>query len=349
MKTRAVVVSVGARTTVGLDAVTTAFLYRATAAGMRLSPLLDLDEEPATVCFLPTLEPTLVGADRAVALALPALDEALAPLEALGPSLRAKLVVCLDEIAADRPDGRIPAQHIVTELTRRAAKRLPQLDVTSSARGAASMAFALDGALAELEKNKIDAVVVAGVHSDYDPAQIQALAAARRLFTVDRLDALIPGEAAACAVILRGDHARSLRLPVRARIHTLATGHARARPDNDESAFEAGAMTAVARAAGVELEQHGLRAGWFLTDLSFERWRLYELQSMMVRTQKLWCEPQYCDAPAQRLGHLGAAVMPLHLVLATEAWRRGFAPHPIAMSLAGSDGGERAAVLLSAP
>jgi 3-oxoacyl-[acyl-carrier-protein] synthase I len=259
-------------------------------------------------------------------------------------------VVCLDEFTGERAaDGRIPAQEVVTELTRRAAKRLPQLDVASTTRGGAGMAFALDGALADLEKNKIDAVVVAGVHSDYDPARIQALSAARRLFTIDRLDALIPGEAAACAVILRGDHARSLRLPIHARIHTLATGHARARPDNDESAYEAGAMTAVTRSAGAELQQHGLRAGWFLTDLSFERWRLYELQSMMTRTQKLWCEPQYCDAPAQRLGYLGAAVMPLHLVLASEAWRRGFGPHPIAISLAGSDGGERAAILLSAP
>lgn len=346
MKTRAVVVSVGARTSVGLDATTTAFLYRATAAGMRLSPLLDLDEEPATMCFLPTLPPTMVGADRAIALARPALEEALAALELVAPELRAKLVLCLDEIP---PEARGAAQQIVTDLTRAAARRLPKLDVATSARGGAAMAFALDGALAELERHTLDAIVVVGAHSDYDPARIQGLSAARRLFTVDRLDALIPGECAAAAVIMRGDHARSLRLPSRARIHTLATGHTRARPDNDESAYEAAAITAVARAAGAELEQHGLRAGWFLTDLSFERWRLYELQSMMTRTQKLWCEPQYCDAPAQRLGYLGAAAMPLHVVLAAEAWRRGFAPHPIAMSLAGSDGGERAAMLLSSP
>src|SRR5690606_8927335 len=156
-------------------------------------------------------------------------------------------------------------------------------------------AFALEGALDELDKTRLDAVVVIGVHSDYDPARIHApaaarrlltthpldplipggaaacpvisrsdharslrlpdparihaLAAARRLFTTDRLDALIPGEAAACAVIMRSDHARSLRLPARARIHALATGHSKARPDNDESAFEAAGMTAVARAA----------------------------------------------------------------------------------------------------
>jgi 3-oxoacyl-[acyl-carrier-protein] synthase-1 len=49
------------------------------------------------------------------------------------------------------------------------------------------------------------------------------------------------------------------------------------------------------------------------------------------------------------MGHLGAAAMPLHVILAAEAFRRGFAPHPYAVSIAGSDGGERAALLLSAP
>jgi len=101
------------------------------------------------------------------------------------------------------------------------------------------------------------------------------------------------------------------------------------------------------RKAAAELVDEKLRVGWMLTDLTFEMWRVYEWQAMLVRTQHVWGEPQRMDAPAQRLGHLGAAAMPLHMVLASEAWRRGYAPHPLAFSLAGSDSGERAALLMS--
>ena len=55
------------------------------------------------------------------------------------------------------------------------------------------------------------------------------------------------------------------------------------------------------------------------------------------------------EEPAQRLGHLGAAAMPLHLALASEAYPRGFAPHSLALSIGGSDGGERAVVVIGAP
>ena len=85
-----------------------------------------------------------------------------------------------------------------------------------------------------------------------------------------------------------------------------------------------------------------------LTDLSFETFRHLELQAAFTRTQRHFCEPQQVDSPAQRMGNLGAAAMPLHVALAVEAFRRGYAPHPFAVSLAGSDGGERAALLMSA-
>src|SRR5262249_19500867 len=136
---------------------------------------------------------------------------------------------------------------------------------------------------------------------------------------------------------------------VRAEIHTAATAFDKARPDNDEPAFEAAGLTTAVRRAGAPLTSTGRRAGWMLTDLGHETQRVFELQAISVRTRNLWCEPQLCDAPAQRLGYLGAAVMPLHLALAAEGFRRGLSPHPWAMSIAGSDGGERAAILLSAP
>ena len=91
------------------------------------------------------------------------------------------------------------------------------------------------------------------------------------------------------------------------------------------------------------------KTGKVLTDLTFETFRHFELQAAVTRTQRFFCAPQQVESPAQRLGYLGAAALPLHFALAAEAFAHGFAPHPLAVALAGSDGGERAAVLLSAP
>jgi 3-oxoacyl-[acyl-carrier-protein] synthase-1 len=347
VKTRAVVASVGARTPLGLSAMPTAFVYRTATAAMRASPLLDPEGEPATMCFLPTLEPRSVGSERALELALPAMKEAV---EALGPqTLRFKLWLCLDEELGIKADGRLPSRDLLDALVRRAASFVELEDAIATARGPATLGLVLDDVVAELERGNITAAIVGGVHSDYHPARIAALAAAGRLFSVDNLDALIPGECAAFSVIMHPSAARAQRLAVRAQIHAWAATMERARPDNDVPAFEANGMTAAVRKASEPLVEHDLRCGWLLTDASFETMRAYELQAVSIRTQKLWCEPQHVDAPAQRMGYLGAAALPLHLVIAAEAWRRGWAPHARAMAQAGSDGGERAALLLSMP
>ncbi len=350
MKTRAVVVSVGARTPIGLQAPSTGFAHRAAAAAMQQSPLLDGDDEPATMCLVPTIDPLSIGAARAAELARPALEEALEPLGSLTAELRFELLVCVDEHLAERRANERPAaSFLVEDITRRASALLPQLEVSSSTRGPAALGFAFEALVEKLKRGEADAALIGGVHTDYDPARIAALSAAKRLFTPNNLDAMIPGECAAFAVLMRPDTARAKRLPSRVEIQAIGTGHERARPDNDEPAFEAFGLTAAVRQAGEPLAADGLGAGWMLTDLSFETLRVFELQAMMARTQKLWCEPQVCDAPAQRMGYLGAAAMPLELVLAAEGWRRGWAPHHVAMALAGSDAGERAAMLLGAP
>lgn len=350
MKTRAVVVSGGARTPIGLRAQPTAFLYRAAAVGMQQSALLDPDGEPATMCVLPTIDPLLTGVPRALQLAIPALDEAFELLLPLAPYLKIRLLVCVDDHwGARQPDGSQPAAELFGDLSRHAAKLAPQLSLSTSVRGPAGLGFAIEEVLSELESGAIDAAVVGGVHTDYEPKRIAALAQHRRLFSPDQLDGLIPGESAAFAVLMASHKARTHRLTPRAQVHGWATAHEKARPDNDESAFEAAGLTAAIRKVGEPLLDSGLRAGWILSDLCHETWRHYEFQAMSTRTQAIWCEPQYLDAPAQRIGYLGATAMPLHLVLASEAWRAGWAPHGVAVSFAGSDTGERAALLLSAP
>ena len=347
MRALAVIGAVGARTALGATALHTGFLLRAGRAAMMEAPLVDGAEEPITACFLSTLDPLRVGAERASELALGALREALAPIAEAAPTLRMKIVLCIDEhFATRRPDGPPLAELLLSSVQAQARAIVPRIAVEGCARGAASVGFALDEALQAL-RGPFDAVLLGGVHTDYDPAIIAGLEASGRLYKNDHLDALIPGEGAAFALITRPEVANRLGLRACAQIHSVATAFDKARPDNDESAYEAIGLTVALRKAGAPLLEAGRQAGWVLTDFTFERYRHYEWQSASIRARKMLCEPHYLDSPAQRLGHLGAAAMPMHMALAYEAWRRGYAPHGVAMSVAGSDGGERAVVVMS--
>ena len=74
-----------------------------------------------------------------------------------------------------------------------------------------------------------------------------------------------------------------------------------------------------------------------------------ELFTAITRVHRRFCEPMSVDSPSQRIGRTGAASLPLFLALATEAYRRGYAPTPFGLLFAGSDGGERAALVVSSP
>jgi 3-oxoacyl-[acyl-carrier-protein] synthase-1 len=353
MKTLAVCAASGARTSLGGTLVETAFLLRTGIAAIAASPLADAEGEQVTMCFDKALDPYLVGEERAAELAAPALAEALSQLGEEGESLSLRLLLCLDAprspaVRGERGErGAQAASALVAQrLHARARDLSPGITLEVCARGSAGAAFALPQALEALASRQMDALVLGGVHTDYDPATIADLAAQGRLHGPKNLDAVIPGEAAAFVVLMREDTARRLRLEPAARISGIGSATARARPDNDESVFDARGLTTAVRAAAAELVTEQLRAGWLLTDHTFESSRILEWQTMATRAHALFGSPYHLESPAQRLGHLGAASLPLAIALAAEGWKRGYAPSAIAIALAGSEAGERGAIVL---
>ncbi len=342
------VAAVGARTAIGKNAVETGFLLRTGMPAVGMAPLVDDAGEAITMAFDATLDPYATGEERAAALATPALEEALAPLGDAVRALRLRLLLCLDGVGTRAVVRGAPAPGalLAGRLHTRARELAPGITLEIAARGAAGAAFALPRALDDLAVGSLDAVLLGGVHTDYDPEAIAALGAAGRIFTPQNLDALIPGEAAAFALLARPDVARRMGVDAPARLVALGSAMERATPDNDASAFEAMGLTVAIRQATEDLDDEQ-KVGWALCDHTFELRRIHEWQAMQTRTRTRWGEPFVIDSPAQRIGHLGAAALPLAIVLAAEAWRRGYAPAPMAMAFAGSDAGERGALLLS--
>jgi 3-oxoacyl-[acyl-carrier-protein] synthase-1 len=329
------IVSVGARTAVGLNARQTGFLLRAGFPAMTESPLAGADGEPITMAFVPTIDGALTGMERLCALARGPFEEAIAPVR----DAAAEVQVAIDE---ECPDAALTIQ-VLEAMFQRA---MPAARVTVVARGEAAPGALVPAAIQALETRRADVVVIGGVHSDHDPRAIAALEASGRLFSRDNLDARIPGEAAAFFVLMRASDAARQRLAPLARVLGVGVGRERARPDNDHLAHEARGLTAAVKQATAQLAAEGRTAGWMLNDLTSEMRRLYEWQSVFVRTQNILGNPYHIDSPAQRIGYLGAAAMPLFVAMAATAWRHGYAPSPLALATAGNDGGDRAALVL---
>ncbi|MDI3284252.1 hypothetical protein [Polyangium sp. 15x6] len=330
------VVKVGARTPIGLDSRQTGFLLRAGFPAMAEAPLADSAGEAITMGFVPTIDPRIVGPERLVLLARPAFEEAALPLG----DTKTLVYFTLDE-------GYDEARAAAWELSTLVRRALPAATVEVVPRGEAALGALLPAALRALESRETDAVVLGGVHSDYDVATIRALEESGRLFSPDNLDARIPGEAAAFFVLMRDPDARRRGLSPLARVLGVGSGRERARPDNDAPAYEAFGLTAAVQQAAVPLVRTGAKAGWMLTDMTGEMRRLDEWQAAFVRAQDALESPYFIDSPAQRIGYLGAAAIPLFVVVAATAWEHGYAPSPVVMAIAGSDGGERAAVVLA--
>lgn len=330
------IVKVGARTPLGLNARQTGFIFRAGFPALTESPLADASGEAITMGFLSTIDARIVGVERLGLLAAPAFDEAIAPIRDAAVAVH----IALDEGYEDV----LGATHVLNSVVKRA---IPGARVDVRACGEAALGTFLPEALEALETRKLDAVVVGGVHSDFDPRAIAALEASGRLFSRENLDARIPGELAAFFVMMRDTHASKHKLAPLARVIGLGTGKERARHDNDESAYEALGLTAAVKKATEPLAKTGRTAGWMLTDLTGEMRRLQEWQSVFARSQNVVGEPYVIDSPAQRMGYLGAAAMPFFAVLAATAWEYGFAPAQTAILTAGNDSGERAALVLA--
>ncbi|MEZ4311716.1 MAG: beta-ketoacyl synthase N-terminal-like domain-containing protein [Polyangiaceae bacterium] len=336
------IVGVGARTAVGLNALQTGFLLRAGFPAMTESPLADAAGEPVTMAFVPTLDGRLTGAKRLLALARHPFIEAMEAVR----GMPAEVMIGIDEGLACEADARLGLAALAEEL-------LPGAKVTVSARGETGLVAALPAAVRALELRQADAVILGGVHSDHDPGQIASLESRGHLFSRENLDSRIPGEAAAFVVLMRAVEASGKKVArlCDVRGHGLAReevrGAASAQGETGEPpAMAATALSSAIRAATEGLRREGAAAGWLWTDLTTETRRIHEWGAAFVRAQDVLARPYFVDSPAQRIGYLGAAALPLFAATACVAWRHGYAVSETALGIAGTDSGERAALLL---
>lgn len=347
LATPLVVNAVSACTALAPTWVESAFLLRRGSSAVRESALLTPEDQPAVACALPLLDPFLVGPARLFALTDLAVADLPVELREQLRNLRLKVYPLLDqEHAGQLPNGQRRADVVGFELKARVEKALhPGLPTETTARDVTAFAELLPRLSEDLARGVADVAIVVAAHSDLSPERVSTLFEQDRLFTEDNDDGLLLGEAAVLLVLSTPETTRHRRLPQLARVLAVHQAFDRARPDNDESSFEAIGLTFAFRRT---LEAAALgKVGWIYSDINFERYRVNEYQAVLARCQELMGPPQLHEFPGQRLGGLGAATGPLHVALAAAAWKHGYGASPNCLSLVGHDDGTRCGVMLS--
>lgn len=326
--TELVVTAIGAVTPVGFDAVQTATLLRAGVRPIRRLPFEDALGEPIGAVFQWSLPLSLIGEERLLELARPALDDVLsgAPTSAK-PSAPAPLVLALDEgydILAELIDDTHGGVDASASETLRA--------------GHAGFGFALARA-AELLDAGAHEVIVGAVASYCDPLVLRKLDAEFAILSRRSADGFVPSEAAVFARVRRPKSGAVSSCRVRAVRCGRETTIGTERPNCAEE------ITRLVQSLEGEIDSP---LSWVLTDANGEPHRGRELSLLLSRCPRL-IDSTHGDIVAlgRVLGDVGAASMGLAFAFAAQlTMLRGNAAVP-ALLIGHADSGERAAVLVS--
>ena len=332
-------------TSLGESASETALLLRAGVGNVRPSDFIDAKGERVLLCTSPALPPDLPGAERLLALAVHALarlHQRMVAAEETGRRARTPVIlVCLPErLAASGSSGKAELARAGLAFVEGLRRGLPPewrgARIETFPFGGAAGAFALQRALQLVTSG--EAVLWGGVDTCADWEVLEALEREGRLMSADNVDALRPGEAAAFVALdgkERGDAA----------VLAIGSGQEPHPPGAERPCLSDGFSQALDAAATVLRTAERRCAAWMM-DTSHESYATHEVQNLLARFGHVLGADAELQMPLKELGHVGAAAMPLLVVLAMQAWAHGVARDDCAIITCSSDRGLRGAVLV---
>lgn len=341
------VIEIGAFTPVGGDARATAAAVRAGLCGFREHAyMVDTAGEPMRVAQVDSIDAGLSGPARLAALLAPALVQALAPLGAGGDGPKVGVAVALPPMRPGTAADPAAAVDAVRALCRdRLGRRLGSFQGFAS--GHAGGYQALAQARAWLRDGQVDVAIVAGVDSYLDPLTLEWLEAEDQLHGAGPLNnawGFIPGEAAGALLLTRrggGDAPDGW-----ADVLAVGLGRESKLNKSGEVCIGEGLTQALRRALDEVPEE--LVIDNVVCDMNGEAYRADEYGFSGLRVRDRLRDPTDFLAPADCWGDVGAAGLPLHLLLAASACRKGHAKGPLTLLWGSSDGGGRGAAVIRA-
>lgn len=343
------IVGVGACTAVGATASQSAAAVRAGITRFVEHPhIVDRAGEPAVVALASSVPAGLSWVDRLEALALSASREAVRVLAPARPrGVRIPVLV------------GIPAERCGVAVTPRFGERLAvRLREASGEEGAgiagadvfpcghAGGLLALDEGCRRIRAKEADIVLAGGCECYLTRRTLEWLDAREQLKSKTHRFGFVPGEAAGFCLLASGGAVARYALPTLARIVAVAVADEPSR--RQPGAVNVGlGLTSAIRAALARLPPEQ-RVDAVLCDLNGERYRADEYGFTLSRLADRFVDPSAFEAPATCWGDVGAASGPLGVCIAVAAAQRGYGKGTTTLVWAGSEAGERAALLLEA-
>lgn len=335
------IVATGMVCSVGLTAASACAAIRAKVVGFEELPYADNGGEPIVGAAVPALDPGLKRRERLVELLALALEDCLES-GLVKPAGRIPLLVGLAE--PGRPGGgAVWADSIIHDVEARLATRFDSARSMTIPNGHTSGFEALRRARELLADPSVPACLVCCVDSYVNASSLLWLERHARLKTPENSDGVIPGEAAACALVVRPE--AEPRGGCVARVVGLGFGREEASVMTEEPLLGLG-LAAAGRAALAEAGLTMHEIDFRLSDASGESYGFREQSLMLARLLKTRRECLPLWQCVEAIGDTGAVAGICELVLGNQAFRKRYAPGGWAICLTGGVQGDRAAAVI---
>lgn len=283
------------------------------------------------------------GSDRLLAMAVPAVQEALSTAEAYCRELdAASMRVVLSLSPPDRPRYEEFEGDDLATLLELAELHVPMQAVEIVRDGHAGGMVALARAAELLRLPGVTSCLIVAVDSLAEYPAMKWLDEAGRLKTDTRGEGFIPGESAAALVIERASDANARGAEILAELAGAACTREEAGIFSRKPLFADG----LAKVIKETLSSVGGRVDGIVCDLNGEYYRMKEWA--LASTKLFGDAPGVPELwhPAENIGDIGAASALVHTAMAVAGGRKGYFPGPSVLVWASSDAGMRGSVVV---
>lgn len=295
----------------------------------------------------PEIDPRIMGVQRLLALARPALIDACEPLAAAGISgLAVPVYLALPEFRPGFSDRDAEAVRAGIAAT----SELP-IGITAVAvapMGHAAGLAAIAKARSQIETGACDICLVGGVDSYFQSDTMEWLDANLQLAGAVSRSGFVPGEAAGFSLLMSEDACSRYGVPAMARVRSAGTARESNLIKTADRCLGKGLTETVQNVVAV-LDDGTQTVNAVICDVNGERYRAEEWAFVCLRLAQYFDDPAAYDSPADCWGDVGAASGPLFAMLACRAAARQYAKGRNTLIWASSEGGLRGAALLEAP
>lgn len=351
MTTGLELVAIGARTPVGLTAETSAAAVRAGISRLSEFSFIAANGEPIVLGTDPRLDHRAQGRARMWPMLQAVLDQLLHTAGAALARLRfgCDVFLAVPETRPGFPEAE--AQWLCQATQSHLGSHGVASRVAIAGRGHAGALAAIHQAAQRVTQRRAQpedpVFVILGVESHHHPETLLWLENEQRLAVEGCPNGFTPGEAAGGLVLTTKGLRSALGLPCLAVVTGAGVAQEPLLRTSETGSFGVGMHEAVAR-AGSGLSLPADAADTVYCDINGERYRSEEWGFFAMRGFRAMRSLEYL-APSDCWGDVGAAFGPLAIILATQAFARGYAAGPRALVMAGSESGLRGAVFLQSP